>query len=88
MSLIHLVRLAVILVSMSVFVKAKYWDRSITILLAEGQEDCYFLPNVKATNEVDVEYQVCIREKLIIEDKFYINIKYSIWNMKDRNPIS
>jgi len=58
MSLIQLVRLAVILVSMSVFATAKYWDRSLTILLAEGQEDCYFLPNVKATNEVDVEYQV------------------------------
>lgn len=61
MSLIHLVRLAVILVSvfsMSVFSAAKYWDRSITILLAEGQEDCYFVPNVKTTNEVDVEYQV------------------------------
>lgn len=77
MSLIHLVRLAVILVSvfsMSVFSAAKYWDRSITILLAEGQEDCYFVPNVKTTNEVDVEYQVCIREKVIIQGSFYVII--------------
>jgi len=58
MILNQVVRLAAILVSMSVFCTAKYWDRSLTILLAEGQEDCYFLPNVKATNEVDVEYQV------------------------------
>ena len=36
----------------------KYWDRSITILLPEGQEDCYFLPNVKAKQDVDIEFQV------------------------------
>jgi len=43
----------------TVFSKShKYWDRDLTILLAEGAEDCYFLPNIKATNEIDIEYQV------------------------------
>ena len=41
-----------------VFATQKYWDRSITVLIPEGQEDCYFLPNVKITQEVDIEFQV------------------------------
>ena len=58
MSLKYLVTLAAIFVPTSVFAAQKYWDRSLTILLAEGKEDCYFLPNIKETQEVDVEYQV------------------------------
>ena len=60
MSLRYLVTLAAIFVPTSVFAAQKYWDRSLTILLAEGKEDCYFLPNIKETQEVDVEYQVRI----------------------------
>ena len=59
MNLKHLLTFMLVLVPTSVFASQKYWDRSLTILLAEGQEDCYFLPNVKATQEVDVEFQVC-----------------------------
>jgi len=58
MSLKYLVTLAAIFLPTSVFAAKQYWDRSLTILLAEGKEDCYFLPNIKETQEVDVEYQV------------------------------
>ena len=59
MGLKHLVTIALIFIPASVFSKShKYWDRDLTVLLGEGAEDCYFLPNVKAANEIDIEYQV------------------------------
>ena len=61
----HLVIFTLILVPSTVLSKShKYWDRDLTILLAEGAEDCYFLPNIKATNEIDIEYQVSLNSKL------------------------
>ena len=60
----HLVIFTLFLVPSTVFSKShKYWDRDLTILLAEGAEDCYFLPNIKATNEIDIEYQVSLNSK-------------------------
>ena len=74
MSLKYLVTLAAIFVPTSVFAAQKYWDRSLTILLAEGKEDCYFLPNIKTTQEVDVEYQVRIYFWHFPYAKFYFCI--------------
>ena len=55
----HFVIISLFFTSSTVYSKShKYWDRDLTVLLAEGAEDCYFLPNIKATNEVDIEYQV------------------------------
>ena len=55
----HLLTITLFFIPASVFSKShKYWDRDLTVLLAEGAEDCYFLPNIKATNEIDIEYQV------------------------------
>ena len=54
----------------------KYWDRDLTVLLAEGAEDCYFLPNIKATNEVDIEYQVS--ENYEIVKLIYLTINTNI----------
>ena len=60
----HLVIVNLLFVTSTVYSKRhKYWDRDLTVLLAEGAEDCYFLPNIKATNEVDIEYQVSINRK-------------------------
>ena len=74
MSLKYLVTLAAIFVPTSVFAAKQYWDRSLTILLAEGKEDCYFLPNIKATQEVDVEYQVRIYFWYFLYAEFYFCI--------------
>ena len=63
MHLTNLVTLTAILGQTSVFASQKYWDRSITLLIPEGQEDCYFLPNIKAMHEVDVEFQVSLTKK-------------------------
>jgi len=73
MSLKHFLTLAAILVPTSVFASQKYWDRSLTVLLAEGQEDCYYLPNVKATQEVDVEYQVTNSKSVYTSDDMKIS---------------
>ena len=74
MSLKYLVTLAAIFVPTSVFAAKQYWDRSLTILLAEGKEDCYFLPNIKQTQEVDVEYQVRIYFWYFLYAEFYFCI--------------
>ena len=74
MSLKYLVTLAAIFLPTSVFAAKQYWDRSLTILLAEGKEDCYFLPNIKQTQEVDVEYQVRIYFWYFLYAEFYFCI--------------
>ena len=35
-----------------------YWSRAITIILSEGKEDCYYLPDIEASKEVSIEYRV------------------------------
>lgn len=69
----HFVIISLFFTSSTVYSKShKYWDRDLTVLLAEGAEDCYFLPNIKATNEVDIEYQVSENCKIVRLIKIFI----------------
>ena len=58
MAYLFMVALLALLEHNLVLGSQKYWERSMTLLIAQGQEDCYFLPNVKAKQNVEIEFQV------------------------------
>lgn len=39
-------------------IDAKSWHREMTVEVAAGKEDCYFLPDIKADQSIELEFQV------------------------------
>lgn len=59
-----LLLLALFFIPNAVSVVGKTWHRSMTFVVDAGMEDCYYLPNVTAGQNIDLEYQVRSNFKL------------------------
>ena len=35
-----------------------YWSRTITMILSEGREDCYYIPDIETSKELGIEFRV------------------------------
>ena len=39
-------------------VSVKRWKRDITVIVEPGIEDCYYIPNIQKTSEIDIAFEV------------------------------
>lgn len=58
MGKINLFLIGTILLLLSSQIDAKSWHRQVTVEVAAGREDCYFLPDVKSGQSIEFEFQV------------------------------
>ena len=55
-----------------------YWSRAITIVLSEGREDCYYVPDIETSKEVSIEFRVTNTRSVWAGSNVYI--AFAVYN--------
>ena len=63
-----------------------YWGTSLTLIVFEGRVDCYFLPDIKRSKEISVEFRVT-NTKTIWRSGTNVDVEFNVADPKGQRVI-
>ena len=68
------------------FASEAYWATSLTVVVFEGMRDCYFIPHIKKSKEIAVEFRVTNTKSVWAGAN--VNIGFKVYDSNERVLIS